>query len=455
MILSKEQINRYLRHIIMPEIKGQGQRKLLEATISVYSENVTDTMPLVLYLSAMGIGKIQCHIDDSNGYELLFSQAMDLNVDLIIELKDGEAISDFRIVIGSPHFISKTAKYLNNNKFIPTIFSAINGFKFIIKNIVNLQELNEISGLLSKRTTQTTEFKFASAVSGTICTIEAVKQILGIGNNLKDILYFDLFNLVINEYKLSQAENAMEYFYKYEEFDYTGVKEKLKNAKILIVGAGGLGSPSSLALALAGVGTIGLVDSDTIEASNLNRQVLHGQSRIGMAKAESAKYILNKINPKIKIDAYITQFTKENAQKLIEEYDMVISAVDNIDTRYLINDMCYFLKKPMIEAGILRFDGTSTTIIPDKGHCYRCLYPNLNTSNMSCSENGVLGALPGVMGFIQAMETFKIILGTGTTLRNKILLFDGLEMEFNIISLERNPECPMCGKHLEIKEFYN
>lgn len=452
MILSKEQVNRYLRHIIMPEISGQGQRKLLESTISVYSENVTEIISLVLYLSAMGIGKIHCYIDDSNGCDVLFSQAKDLNVDLSIELKVEESSSDFRIILGNAHFISKMAQYLNNNKFIPTIFSVINEFKFIVKNIENSQELNDFEELLIKEVTQCT-YPFASAVSGTICTIEAVKQILGIGNKLKDILYFDLFNLVINEYKLCNAEIAIECFYKNEEYHFTDIKEKLNNAKILIVGAGGLGSPSSLALTLADAGTIGLVDSDAIEASNLNRQVLHGQSRIGMAKAESAKYLLKKINPQIRINTYVTSFTKENAKKIMEKYDLVISAVDNIDTRYLINDMCYFLKKPMIESGVLRFDGTSTTIIPDEGHCYRCLYPNLNTSNTSCSEIGVLGALPGVMGFIQAAEAFKVITHIGTTLKNKILLFDGLEMEFNIINLEKNPECPICGIHTGINEL--
>lgn len=452
MILSKEQINRYLRHIIIPEIKGEGQKKLLESAISVYSEKVTDIIPLILYLAAMGIGKIQCYINDSNGHELLFSQALDLNIDLSIELRDEEEYSDFRIVFGSPHFIRKTAKYLNNIKFIATIFSAINEFKFIIKNIENFHELNDVEAMFYKEDAQSA-FPFACAISGTVCSIEAVKQLLGIGSKLKDVLYFDLFNLIINEYKLGQAENVLEDFYKNEEYDFTGAKEKLNNAKILIVGAGGLGSPSALALTLSGAGTVGLVDSDFIEASNLNRQVLHGQSRIGMAKAESAKYLLKKFNPHIEINTYVTNFTKENAKKIMEKYDLVISAVDNIDTRYLINDMCYFLKKPMIESGVLRFDGTSTTIIPDNGHCYRCLYPNLSIRNVACSEMGVLGALPGVMGFIQAAEAFKVIAGIGTTLKNKILIFDGLEMEFNIINLERNPDCPICGRHQEIKEF--
>jgi len=238
-----------------------------------------------------------------------------------------------------------------------------------------------------------------------------------------------------------------------EAIDYKKAEEKLSNAKVLIVGAGGLGSPSSLALAMAGVGSIGLVDSDVVEISNLNRQVLHASSRIGISKAESAKFMLTSINPKININTYIENLSKENAKEIIDNYDLVISAVDNIQTRYLINDSCYFMKKPVIEAGVLRFDGTNTTIIPDEGHCYRCLYPNLNTNGMSCAETGVLGAVPGLMGFIQAVEAYKVITGLGTNLRNKILLFDGLGMEFNVINLDKNPDCPLCGNNPTIEKL--
>ncbi|MGD9568277.1 MAG: ThiF family adenylyltransferase [Sedimentibacter sp.] len=452
MILSKEQINRYLRHIIMPEISGQGQKKLLESSVSVYGENVKELMPLTLYLASMGIGKINCSFDDNNGYDFLFVHALDLNNDVEIELiKDEENASDFRIVLGSSSFIKKTAEVIKNNIiFIPTIFSVISQWKFAINTTKDSKELLNFIELLNQDATECI-VPFASAVSGTICSIETVKQILSIGSKLNDILLFDLFNMDINSYDNNETEEAFKNFYKNEDIDYEGAKEKLAKTKILIVGAGGLGSPSSLALVLAGVGTIGLVDSDSVELSNLNRQVLHASSRIGMPKAESAKFMLQSINPQIKINTYIENLTKENAERIIGEYDLVISAVDNIQTRYLINDACYFMKKPVVEAGVLRFDGTNTTIIPDEGHCYRCLYPNLNTSGMSCAETGVLGAIPGAMGFIQAAEAYKVITGIGTTLRNKILLFDGLEMEFNVINLDKNPDCPICGKNPTIK----
>ncbi|MDF2949843.1 MAG: thiazole biosynthesis adenylyltransferase ThiF [Sedimentibacter sp.] len=438
----------------MPEISGQGQKKLLGSSISVFGENVKDLFSLTLYLSAMGIGHINCYFENKEGYDLLFSQATDLNTDVKVQLiKDDFTVSDIRLVIGSIDFIKKTTDFfINENAFIPTILSVINQWKVGINKISDLKELSGFNELLDK-SSSTCNVSFVSAVSGTICAIEAVKHILNIGNTLKDMLVFDLYNMGISTYEKNEAKRAIESLNIKEEIDYKNAEEKLSNAKVLIVGAGGLGSPSSLALAMAGVGTIGLVDSDVVEISNLNRQVLHSSSRIGISKADSAKFILMSFNPQIKIDTYIENLTKKNAEELIDKYDLVISAVDNIQTRYLINDACYFMKKPVIEAGVLRFDGTNTTIIPDKGHCYRCLYPNLNTKGMSCAETGVLGAVPGLMGFIQAAEAYKVITGLGTNLRNKILLFDGLDMEFNVINLDKNPDCPLCGNNPTIEKL--
>jgi molybdopterin/thiamine biosynthesis adenylyltransferase len=438
----------------MPEISGQGQKKLLDSSISIFGENVKDLFSLTLYLSAMGVGHINCYFENNDGYDLLFSQAMDLNTDVKVQLiKDDFTVSDIRLVIGSIDFIKKTTNFfINENEFIPTLFSVINQWKAVINKIFDLKELICFYELLNK-CSSTCNVSFVTAVSGTICSIEAVKHILTIGTTLENLLLFDLYKIEINTYEKNEARMAVECLIVNEVIDYKKAEEKLSNAKVLIVGAGGLGSPSSLALAMDGVGTIGLVDSDVVEVSNLNRQVLHSSSRIGVSKAESAKFMLMSINPHIKIDTYIENLTKENAEELINKYDLVISAVDNIQTRYLINDACYFMKKPVIEAGVLRFDGTNTTIIPDKGHCYRCLYPNLNTNGMSCAETGVLGAVPGLMGFIQAVEAYKVITGLGTNLRNKILLFDGLDMEFNVINLDKNPDCPLCGNNPTIEKL--
>lgn len=457
MILSKEQINRYLRHIIMPEISGQGQKKLLDSSVLIYGENVKELLPLTLYLSAMGIGNIYCYFEDETGYKSLFSNVMDINNDVKIELiNDNTLKSDFRIVLGSSKFVKEVVRFFENNKmiFIPTIISVNNQWKSIIKTFKDSNDFEYFTDLVPD-TEDDFCVPFVSGLSGTISSIEAVKLCLNIGNINDDLFIYDLFSMEFNTYEIEETEKAFKDFYtvKNPDVNIENISKKLFNAKVLIVGAGGLGSPVALALTMAGVGTIGLVDSDSVEASNLNRQVLHAVSRIGMPKADSAKLILNIINPNLIINTYIENLTKENSKEIIDSYDLVVSAVDNIQTRYLINDSCYFMKKPIIEAGVLRFDGTNTTIIPDEGHCYRCLYPNLSTSGMSCAETGVLGAVPGVMGFIQAAEAYKIITGIGTTLKNKILLFDGLEMEFNLINLEKNPNCPLCGEKPTIKEL--
>lgn len=456
MILSKEQINRYFRHIIMPEISLLRQKKLLESTVVIYGENVKDLMPLTLYLSAMGIGNISCYFEDDAGYESLFSYIMDLNTDVEINLiKDRITEPSFRIVIGSCNFIKKAVTLIKDNdiKFIPTIISATNQWKASLQTFKESQNLCEFIEFFNSDTDNDFPLPFVSAVSGAICSIEGIKLCLDIGNIHNDLLMYDLFNLEFNTYEKDETEIALKRFYTSEDINYGNIKEKFSRAKVLIVGAGGLGSPAALALALAGVGTINLVDYDSVELSNLNRQVLHATSRIGMPKAESAKFLLNKINPDLIMNTYFDSLTKDNIKEIIDGCDLVISAVDNIHTRYLINDSCYFMKKPVVEAGVLRFDGTNTTIIPDEGHCYRCLYPNLSTGGMSCAETGVLGAVPGVMGFIQAAETYKVIAGEGVTLKNKILMFDGLEMEFNVINLEKNPDCPICGKSPTITEL--
>lgn len=446
MILSKEQINRYLRHIIMPEISGQGQKKLLESKVYIYGENVKELISLVLYLSAMGIGTIYCSLKDEKGYEKLFFEVKDLNNDVKIGLiNDSTLEPDFIVVQGSSKYVNKTVKSFKHI-FVPTIVSVINQWKALFKTFNKSSDLLEFIELLNEND-NSSALPFVSSLTGAISSLGVVKLCLNLGNTCDNILSVDIFNMEFVYYNNRETAQAVDSLIKTENTCYDELNKKLSEAKVLIIGAGGLGSPVLLGLSMAGIGTLGLVDSDKVELSNLNRQVLHSISRIGIPKAESAKFFLMKINPKLNINTYVEDLTENNVNEIIADYDLVVSAVDNIQTRYLINDSCYFMKKAVIEAGVLRFDGTNTTIIPDKGHCYRCLYPNLGSSGMSCSETGVLGAVPGVMGFIQAAEAFKVITGVGKTLKNKILLFDGLEMEFNIIDLEKNPECPLCGEN--------
>ena len=231
-------------------------------------------------------------------------------------------------------------------------------------------------------------------------------------------------------------------------------QRKLLQAKVLIVGAGGLGSPAAVYLALAGVGTLGVVDFDTVDLSNLQRQILHHNNDVGRSKALSAKETIHEYNPEVNVVLHETRLTSENAMDIISQYDMVVNGADNFPSRYLINDACYLLNKPLIDGSILIFDGTVTVFLPGKG-CYRCLFPTPPPPGEvpNCAEAGVLGALTGLVGSIQAVEAMKLILGIGVTLASRLLLIDALNMSFREVRLRRNPECPLCGDNPTVKEL--
>ena len=224
---------------------------------------------------------------------------------------------------------------------------------------------------------------------------------------------------------------------------------KLKRARILCIGTGGLGAPLGLYLAAAGVGHLGLVDFDVVDSSNLQRQVTFTTEDVGKSKSEAARARLKALNPTIEITAYETRLTSENALELFKDYDIVVDGTDNFPTRFLVNDACLLLGKPNVYGSIFRFEGQATVFGYPGGPCYRCLYPEPPPPGLvpSCAEGGVLGVLPGIIGSIQAMETIKLILGTGEPLVGRLLLFDALAMRFRELKLRRNPECPLCGEH--------
>ncbi len=228
-------------------------------------------------------------------------------------------------------------------------------------------------------------------------------------------------------------------------------QEKLAEAKVLLIGAGGLGSPNALYLAAAGVGTLGLVDFDKVDHSNLHRQVIHGTSDVGRFKVESAKETIQDINPNVAVKTYTVPFTRDVALDILKTYDIVVDGTDNFQTRYLTNDACVFLKKPNVYASIFRFDGQATVFKPGDpaSPCYRCLYPEPPPPGEvpSCAEGGVLGILPGLVGLIQATETIKLIIGKGRSLVGRLLLINALEMTFDELKIRRNPACPVCGDH--------
>ncbi len=230
---------------------------------------------------------------------------------------------------------------------------------------------------------------------------------------------------------------------------------KLKAASVLLIGAGGLGSPLAMYLAAAGIGRIGLVDYDTVSYSNLQRQIIHGTSDVGRKKLESARDRIKDINPFVQVDTYEVPLTSENALEILEPYDVIVDGTDNFPTRYLTNDACVLLGKPNVYGSIFRFEGQASVFDANDGPCYRCLFPEPPPPGLvpSCAEGGVLGILPGTIGAIQATEAIKLILGHGTTLKGRLLLYDALNMEFDEVHLRKNPDCPVCGENPTVTEL--
>jgi adenylyltransferase/sulfurtransferase len=237
---------------------------------------------------------------------------------------------------------------------------------------------------------------------------------------------------------------------------------KLLDSKVLLIGAGGLGSPAGLYLAAAGVGTIGIVDFDNVDASNLQRQVLHGMKDIGRPKVESAADRLRDLNPDVKVIPHNEPISSDNALEIIQGYDIVLNGSDNFPTRYLVNDACQFLGKPLVDASIFMFEGQVTVYMPEHnsfgleaGPCYRCLYPDPPPPGEvpSCAEAGVLGVLPGLVGCIQAVEAIKLLAGIGEPLIGRLLMIDTLDMSFRTLNLQRDPTCPICGEHPTVTQL--
>jgi sulfur-carrier protein adenylyltransferase/sulfurtransferase len=232
-------------------------------------------------------------------------------------------------------------------------------------------------------------------------------------------------------------------------------QKKLKAASVLMIGAGGLGSPLGLYLAAAGIGRLGIVDFDVVDFTNLQRQILHGTKDVGRPKLQSAKERLQDVNPHVQVDTYEIALSSENALELFRDYDIIVDGTDNFPTRYLVNDACVLTGKPNVYGSIFRFEGQASVFYAKQGPCYRCLYPEPPPPGLvpSCAEGGVLGILPGIIGVIQATEAVKLIIGKGDSLVGRLLLFDALRMKFREMKLRKNPNCPVCGENATIKEL--
>jgi sulfur-carrier protein adenylyltransferase/sulfurtransferase len=232
-------------------------------------------------------------------------------------------------------------------------------------------------------------------------------------------------------------------------------QRRLKNARVLCVGAGGLGSPALMYLAAAGVGTLGIVDFDVVDESNLQRQIIHGQSDIGRPKAVSAMETINGINPLVKVILHEVRLDSDNAMEIFADYDLIVDGTDNFATRYLVNDACVLLGKPYVWGSIYRFDGQASVFWAEHGPCYRCLYPEPPPPGMvpSCAEGGVLGVLCGTIGSIQVNEAIKVITGIGDPMVGRLMVYDALDMSFRSVKVRKDPECPVCGKNPTITEL--
>lgn len=474
MILPKEQIYRYMRHIIMPEISGAGQKKLLESGVQVFGETAEATAPLLYYIAASGIGHIVCSFQCSEGADKILENLRDLNPDVLVENKPSKLIGPsldknvgepfFRVILGGPDFI---VNWLEENSSVtvtgissPTVMALQmpwQGWIWVFKErtSITMETCKNLSKKPGKDFFSAGDI-LSCCLLGALAAIEVIKLCLNLGKAPDIPMGFDLLSM----------EFTNTYDNGFPEYDTptalrANSKSKLAQSKVLVVGTGGLGSPAAYALTLAGVGTIGLVDSDNVEISNLNRQILHSTTRIGTPKAKSAEYFLKKLNPGVNTITYDTRFTKANAMDIIRDFDVIVSAVDNLPTRFLLNDACFFAKKPLVEAGVLRFNGLGMTIIPGDGPCYRCVFPEMPPAGSvpSCSEAGILGPVPGVMGFIQAAETVKIITQRGKLLKNRLLIYDALDVEFRTAGFNKDESCPLCGRSpsiTQLKEYeYN
>lgn len=460
MILPKEKINRYLRHIIMPEISGAGQKKIIGSKVFIYSPVVNEAAPLVYYLAASGVGHISCYFKDCRGFEDLYNNIHDLNEDVFLELFDKELFlscsvfpyeegSAVRILIGSYDSLKEDLIDFSGNqeyfRFFPIIAAFTDGWKGFVQVINSQEEFNRLYTNRFNLSSVTQTCKevgslLSSCLLGSLTAIECIKLCLDLGTIFNNPLSFELLSMQFNQ--LDTNENQI----PADRKENSNTK-KLSESKVLIVGTGGLGSSNVYALASVGLGTLGLVDFDKVEISNLNRQIVHSTSRIEMSKVESAKIFAQGINPNTKIISYNTNLNIHNAMDIIKEYDVIVDALDNFPDRYLLNDACYFAGKPLVEAAAVKTHGLIMTILPGKGPCYRCTFPPMLKLNgvMSCAESGVLGPVPGVMGFIQAAEVVKLLLDIGDLLSDRVIYYEALDSDFVAISINKLENCELCG----------
>lgn len=455
MILKKDQITRYMKQIMIPEISRDGQEKILASSISIYNECVEAAEFALYYLAASGVGGADCCIADTAGWDGLSFKLNDLNGDIRLRLeteadKKNVLQASTRIVSGNPPYVRKALKNILNSdiseKFIPTIIALNYGWRGTIRTFLTKAELAEFFTELEKwpgfNSFDPTScgHKLSGYFSGLMAVQEHLKLALSIGKPLTSALYYDLFRM-----EFENVPNIPGLFYRLDSFEPAeSTAVTLSDAKILIAGCGGLGSPAAYSLVSIGIGSLGLADNGTVELSDLNRQILHSSSRLGMSKVQSAESFLKNVNPLADLSLHNVKLRKENISDIIKNYDLVIGCLDSLADRYMLNDACLAEGKPLLEAGVMDISGLVTSIIPGKGHCYRCIFPE-DSAYSPNAEAGVLGPVSGLLGILQAVEAVKLLSGTGRLLRNKLLLLDAFDTDIFVVNSARSLSCKACS----------
>lgn len=472
--LTPKQSIRYQRHIIIPDIGAKGQQALLDAHVLVVAPSTGFCDLTLLYLAAAGTGTLSVHLEDNSQLSKFLPLVRDLNPDIeltVLETLDWkDALSsngadrlqplDLIILSGPGSFLEQTGKNLPSGSGPRVLLGLENGWYGALRHCPDLDTVHRVlesdirhfrsrsnqdqdPGYVALGTT------FTAATLGLLSVNQALIRLIGQYPAPDSVLSFNLESL--------SFWYADQFHWEQKKSGQTPApedwKERLASARILLIGTGGLGSPAAYMLAKAGVGTLGLADYDLVEPSNLNRQILHAVSRTGMRKTDSAAALLKTLFPDTHLILFPEAFDRHNARQWLDSFQVVIDGLDNLPGRYLLNDACYFSRKPFITAGVLTYYGLTTTIIPDAGPCYRCLFPRQEGNRaVSCADGGVLGPVPGLLGLLEALQAAGLLLDRDPA-RETLLMFDARENEIATTSIHRSDHCPLCGPNPVLRDL--
>lgn len=458
MILTKDQIYRYMSQILIPEVRGKGQEKILGSRVFFHSESLEAAALALYYLAGAGVGEVFCRIDSPINWNELSGRLSDLNSDTRILHASEEAPENIpgqattRIIAGSPGYILDALKNTagSSKGYVPTVVSISDGWHGAVQTFTEKAGMEEFTAALEAEAVWPAPAHggypdmLSGYFSGLLAVIEHLKLTLSVGTPLDKALYC---NLAAMEFDIVESTGDLLRRLTMPAITTYNRRELFSASKVLIAGCGGLGSPAAYALASLGIGTLGLLDQGTVELGNLNRQIMHSSSRLGMSKVQSSEIFLRQINPGIKLNIYNLAVSDESIHDIISRYDIVIDCIGSRKDKYLLNDACVAAGKPFLHAGVLDISGFATSIIPGDGHCYRCIFPESENENalLSRSDTGVLAPVPGVMGIVQAAEAVKLLSGTGRLLKDRLLLFDVFDTDLYIVNNMRNRYCEVCG----------